>query len=217
MTLIDISVAVRPGTPEWPGDTPYACGWTATLRDGAAVNLSQIQMSPHVGTHADAPYHVSDEAPRSEALPLDAFLGRAYVCSVPGDLTTVEQHHLTTLPHSGPVERLLLKTGRTVAGGAFPEQWPVMSTDGLQALLARGLRLLGVDTPSVDGRHSKTLKVHHILFAGGGYNLENLDLRAVTDGEYELLALPLRLDGLDAAPVRAALRAVSRARGLVVD
>ena len=76
----------------------------------------------------------------------------------------------------------------------------------MRALVARGLRLLGVDAPSVDARDSKTLEVHHALFEGGAYVLENLDLRDVEDGEHELIAFPLKLLALDAAPVRAVLR-----------
>ena len=103
-------------------------------------------------------------------------------------------------------ERLLLRTGRTIAGGQFPNEWPTLSEACVRMLVGRGLRLLGVDAPSVDPRDSKTLPVHHMLFSGNAYILENLDLRRVPPGPYELIALPLKYMGLDAAPVRAALR-----------
>ena len=199
MTIVDISVPLAPGTPEWPGDTPYSCGWPSRLRDGASVNISAFTTSPHVGTHADAPLHVRDGAPAAEALPLASFAGVARVVSfenlaVLGDLR---------------VERLLLRTGRSIADGPFPPNWPVLTVEQARALLARGLTLLGVDAPSVDERESKSLPVHHCLFDGGANILENLDLRRVADGAYELLALPMKLAGLDAAPVRAALRPLS--------
>ena len=206
--LRDITVVVRPGTPEWPGDTPYSCRWTARIADGASVNLSATAGSPHVGTHADAPLHVADGAPASHALPLAPFLGRAVVVSVdstPGDVALAR---IETRAKRRRIERLLLKTGRTIVHGTFPESWPALSTRAVAELLGRGLRLLGVDAPSVDLRDSKTLEVHHALFTGGAYNLENLNLSAVNDGTYELLALPLRLRGLDAAPTRAVLRAI---------
>jgi arylformamidase len=82
----------------------------------------------------------------------------------------------------------------------------VLSVEAVRALLGRGLALLGVDTPSLDGLDSKTLDVHKALFSGGAFNLENLDLRAIEDGEYELVAYPLLLSDLDAAPVRAILK-----------
>ena len=206
--LRDISIAMGPGTPEWPGDTPFTCGWTWAMERGASVNVSAFTTSPHVGTHADAPLHVREGWLSSEELPLDAFFGPAMVCGVDGDAAVLELPDLVTLPAGVRVERLLLRTGRTIAAGAFPDAWPALSTDAVHALLARGLRLLGVDAPSVDGRESKTLGVHHALFAGGACVLENLDLQDVEDGEHELIAFPLKVAGLDAAPVRAVLRTV---------
>jgi arylformamidase len=108
-------------------------------------------------------------------------------------------------PRLDGVERLLLRTGRSIAEGAFPADWPVLAPRTVEALTARGLLLVGVDAPSVDERESKTLEVHHAIFAGGACILENLDLRGIPEGEYELVALPQRLVGLDAAPVRAVL------------
>jgi arylformamidase len=203
--LYDVSVAVRVGTPEWPGDAPFGCGWTTRIAEGASVNLSSISGSPHVGTHADAPFHVHDDWAASDALPLEAFLGEALVLDVGGSASEV----LALAPDEARlhgVERLLLRTGRTIAAGSFPADWPVLSPRTAAALAARGVRLIGVDAPSVDARHSKTLDVHRALFTGGAYVLENLDLRGVPEGRYELIALPQRLVGLDAAPVRAVLR-----------
>ena len=203
--LYDVSVAVRVGTPEWPGDAPFGCGWTARIADGATVNLSSISGSPHVGTHADAPLHVHDAWPASDALPLGAFVGDALVLDVSacaaGPLPLAADDR-----RLAGVERLLLRTGRTIADGAFPTAWPVLAVETAVALVQRGLRLVGVDAPSVDERESRTLDVHRALFGGGAYVLENLDLRAVPEGRYELIAPPQRLVGLDAAPVRAVLR-----------
>lgn len=203
--LLDISIALRVGTPEWPGDTPFDCRWSCRIRDGSSVNLSTLAGSPHVGTHADAPLHVRDGWPASDALPLAPFLGPCTVVDV------TERHGALSLSHLGlddeaPVDRLLLHTGRSIAEGAFPRDWPVLTTSCVDALLRRGLVLLAVDCPSVDARESKGLDVHHRVFAGGAYVVENLDLSAVPAGRYDLVALPLRLEGLDAAPLRAVLR-----------
>lgn len=205
MTLHDISILVQPGTPEWPGDVPFSCGWTCRIAEGAAINLSSTAGSPHVGTHADAPLHVLDGGAASEALPLEAFLGSAVVL----DLSTAADGPLAIDADDARlagVERLLLRTGRTIATGRFPQAWPVLEPAVASTLARRGLRLLGVDAPSVDERESKTLAVHRALFGAGAFVLENLDLRAVPAGRYELVALPQRLAGLDAAPVRAVLR-----------
>ena len=209
--LIDVSVPLRPGTPEWPGDTPYACGWTWAIADGASVNVSAISMSPHVGTHADAPLHVRDGWPGSDALPLAAFVGACAVVDVPGVARELELDELTAHAREAgvgldDVTRLLLRTGRTIAAGVFPVDWPWLSPTCVRALAARGLVLLGVDAPSVDARESKTLETNHALFDAGAFNVENLDLRAAAAGHYELLAAPLRIVGLDAAPLRALLR-----------
>jgi arylformamidase len=211
VTLYDVSVVTRVGTPEWPGDTPFACGWTARIADGSSVNLTSITSSPHVGTHADAPLHVSENAAAADALPLDAFIGPVFVLDVSGAPRDLGPAITERVP-SG-TERLLLRTGATIATGEFPEDWPALTADAVAHLIARGLRLLGVDAPSVDRRESKTLAVHHALFNGGACVLENLDLRDVSEGPYELLAAPMRWGGVDAAPVRAVLRAVGAQAG----
>ena len=210
--LLDASVRVAAGTPEWPGDTPYTCGWTARVADGSTVNLSAITLSPHVGTHADAPLHVRDGWPGSDALPPAAFVGPALVVDVSALDGEVAYEVLATAAGGMPLgntPRLLLRTGRTIAVGRFPDAWPWLAASCVARLCADGLVLLGVDAPSVDGRESKELATHHALFGAGAWNLENLDLRGVAPGRYELLAPPLSLAGLDAAPARALLRALS--------
>jgi arylformamidase len=204
--LIDISVLVSEATPEWPGDTPYSCRWTWEMARGDSVNVSCISASPHVGTHADAPYHVDSSWPAADVLALEAFSGPACVVDVSGldGPLTLETLGLTDGRATGG--RLLIRSGRTIAKGVFPTAWPWVEENAVQQLVARGLRLLGVDAPSVDARDSKTLAVHRALFGGDAVVLENLDLSAVSPGDYELTAYPLKIAGLDAAPVRAVLR-----------
>jgi arylformamidase len=209
--LRDISVAVREGTPEWPGDTPFSCRWAWSMSAGATVNVSALTGSPHVGTHADAPLHVKDGWPGSHELPLEAFHGVASVidvsdCSGALDFALLDRRAASCGVDLGHIERLLLRTGRTIATGTFPDAWPSLSEAAARTLIGRGLRLLGVDAPSVDDRESATLLVHHMLFSGNAYVLENLDLRRVTPGSYELTAFPIKYMALDAAPVRAVLR-----------
>ena len=206
MRLRDISIPLASGTPEWPGDTPYSCGWSGTLSQGSSVNVSTYTTSPHVGTHADAPLHVRDGWPGSHELPLDAFFGLATVVDVTASSEEIELDTIEAGIGSEPIERLLLKTGCTIGSGSFPESWPCLSESCARALLGRGLRLLGVDAPSVDDRRSKTLPVHKMIFSGNGCILENIDLRRIPAGAYELMAFPIKIMGLDAAPVRAILR-----------
>ena len=209
-TLKDISVTLNPDTPEWPGDTPFSCGWASLIAAGASVNVSSYTSSPHVGTHADAPLHVREGWSGSHELSLDSFYGPAIVVDVANLNITkeIEMEDLEKILSLPFVERLLLRTGRTIASGAFPEDWPTLSEACVRTLLGRGLRLLGVDSPSVDARDSKNLPVHHMLFSANAVILENLDLRRVSPSMYELMAFPLKLMAMDAAPVRAVLRQI---------
>ena len=218
--LIDISVPLSAQTPAWPGDTPFSCGWVCRRETGDSVNLSAITASPHVGTHADAPMHIESDWAASEALPLSAFVGEAMVLALPADHAVqqdVSVEVLITLIAAASdaaapgrslefPTRILLRTGCSVAPAHFPEDWPTLSLTAAEWLLGRGLQLWGSDAPSVDRRTSKTLPVHHALFAGGAFVLETLALDAVAPGRYELLAQPLAIHGADAAPVRALLR-----------
>ena len=180
------------------------------------MNLASLHASAHAGTHADAPLHVESAWESSERLPPDVFVGDALVCALPyallGDgAALVDIPVLETLLGDTSCVRLLLRTGYSVASGEFPAQWPTLIEPAAAWLLQRGVRLFGVDAPSVDERESTALPIHHRLFAGGAYVLENLALDDVAPGRYELLAQPLLVRGVDAAPVRAMLRAMSRA------
>lgn len=211
MKLYDVSVVTRVGTPEWPGDTPFSCGWSARIGEGSSVNLATITSSPHVGTHADAPLHVKDGAPGADALAIDAFVGPALLLDVSGVARDLGPELGARIPPG--TLRLLIRTGASIASGQFPSDWSALTPELAALLTGRGLRLLGVDAPSVDRRTSKTLGVHHALFDGGACILENLDLREVSEGRYELLAAPVRWADVDAAPVRAVLRAIDARQG----
>jgi arylformamidase len=202
---IDISVPLAATAPAWPGDTPFEAAWTWKQDAGASVNVSAVTFSPHVATHADAPFHVRRGSATSERLPLDVFVGPCVVVDVSAHRGELRLAALGGVAERAP-ERLLLKTARSVAAGVFPDSWPWLSVDAARVLVARGLRLLGVDAPSVDARESTALDVHNALFSAGAFNLENLDLRSVAPGDYDLYAPPLAVVGLDAAPVRALLR-----------
>ena len=207
--LIDISVALSATTPPWPGDVPFSCGWTCRREQGESVNLGVITSSPHVGTHADAPMHVESDWKPSESLPVGVFVGECAVIALPEGYAVSEDisaSMLESLLGSKPPARVLLRTGHSVAHGTFPTDWPALTLEGARWLLAHGVRLWGSDSPSADRRDSKSLPVHHALFDGGAYLLENLALEHVVPGRYELLAQPLAVHGADAAPVRALLR-----------
>ena len=196
------------GTPEWPGDTPFSCGWAWSMASGASVNVGKVTTSFHVGTHADAPLHVRIDGAPSEVLPLDAFSGPALVLDARdagNGPTLTNEWLLAALEGVSLPARLLLRTGRSVASGSFPAGWPCLTPAAADWLTRGGLRLLGVDAPSVDTKDATTLAVHHNLFDGGAFLIENLQLDGVAMGLYHLTAYPLLVIGADAAPIRAVL------------
>jgi arylformamidase len=163
-----------------------------------------------VGTHADAPLHVRDGWPDSATLDVGAFLGPAHVVDATG-AGAIDEAVLAGALDAGAT-RVLIRTGVSITAGTFPAAWPVIAESAAWRLVETGVRLVGVDAPSMDARESKALPVHHILLDAGVAVVENLDLRGIEPGEWELVALPMRIAGLDAAPVRALLRRGGAAR-----
>ena len=205
----DATVPYAAGTPAWPGDTAMTCGWTMRQERGDSVNVASFTSSPHLGTHADAPLHIADGARPSESLPVLPFNGLVHIVDlrdVRGEISTAVLRERLVVPD--PL-RVFLRTGASVAEGRFPAEWSWLSAAAAAECVTRGLRLLGTDAPSVDAREAKALETHHACFDNGAWILENLDLRDVAPGAYELRALPMRVHGLDAAPVRVLLRVVS--------
>lgn len=195
---------VSPRTAAWPGDQPFSCGWTMTRSSGASVNLSRLTSSPHVGTHVDAPYHYDDAGARVGGLALDAFIGPCVVIDARGvaeiGAEALDANALAASP------RVLLRTAERADPERFRDGFPTLTLDAVDVLRRAGVRLVGVDAPSVDPVESKDLAIHHALGAAGIPNVENLVLDGVDAGRYELLAAPVRYVDLDAAPLRAVLR-----------
>jgi arylformamidase len=204
--LYDLSPTVRPETPVYPGDTPFSSRWTASLAQGDAVNLSTLTTTPHVGSHVDAPFHTEPRGEGVGDLALGPFLGACRVVRVP-PVPLIEPHHVEGLDLEGP-RRLLFRTDSVRDRSQFPERYTALAPELARLLAERGAVLVGIDTPSVDPPGSETLDAHHALLRGGVAILEGLVLDGVSEGVYELIALPLKLAGLDASPVRAVLRSL---------
>jgi arylformamidase len=202
--LYDLSPTIRPDTPVWPGDTPFQSRLSWSIADGASVNLSAITTTPHLGSHADAPFHTEARGEGMAEMPLDRYLGPCRVVRVPPQ-PLIELRHIEGIDLAHP-PRLLFKSESVRDRRSFPERFTALSPDLAAFLAEKGVVLVGMDTPSVDPFDSKTLDAHHALFRGGVAILEGLVLDGVPEGVYELIALPLRLAGLDASPVRAVLR-----------
>ena len=201
---IDITMEFGHPAATYPGDAPFELEWTGRIADGRwGVNLSRICSSPHNGTHSDAPFHVDYRGAKSQALDLEAYLGpcrvvdatKAKGASLPPDLAD----------DVAGVERVLFRQRRK-APKRFEPDFRGLSVDLVQRLAKQGVRLVGTDAPSVDNEAGRGLVAHRALFGAHITIIESLDLSAVKPGDYELVALPLKVSGLCAAPVRAVLR-----------
>jgi len=192
----------------FPGDAAFHVEWTAHLGDRGSlgVNLSRITSSPHNGTHADAPYHVLEDGHRSEAFPIEPFVGPCLVVDVPKPKTNLAEPSMGARILQSRPERVLFRTRTGPVPARFPTDFTGLHPNLVEDLVRAGVRLVGTDAPSIDRADVHGLKAHRVLFKGGSYNLENLDLSSVRPGEYDLHAAPLKVAGLCAAPVRALLR-----------
>jgi arylformamidase len=204
MKIYDITRTISPEIAVWPGDQKFESKWTMEISKGSSVNLSSITMSAHTGTHADAPYHYLDDGKFIADLPLEKFVGPAIVIEIP-DVERVEMDHVAHVDFSR-IQRLLFKTkSSALDDSTWIEDIVVLGTDTAEYLGKMGVQLVGMDAPSVDGINDSSLSTHKMLGKHEIVNLENLLLKEVPPGEYQLIALPLKFKGLDASPIRAIL------------
>ena len=203
--LWDISPPVHAGSPVFPGDTKYSQRWSARIAADCPVNVSAITLSPHVGAHADAPLHYDEAGAAIGAVELAPFLGVCRVIHAIGCGPLIRtfhlQHALADLP-----PRVLVRTYAKAPLSAFDSALTAYAPETIEYLADRGVLLVGIDTASIDPADSKVLASHQVIRRRGLRVLENLLLDDVPEGDYELIALPLKLTTADASPVRAVLR-----------
>jgi arylformamidase len=209
-TIYDISPLIYPGMPVWPGDTPPEREVLMDLARGDSVTLSTLRSTVHVGAHADAPSHVDDRGASIDDCRLGDYLGRCQMLRVTVECgTRVMPRDIRTTIEA---ERVLIATGTYPDANRFDTDFAALAPELVAFLRDRGVRLVGIDTPSVDLFDSHDLPTHHACRKCGVAILEGLVLNDVPEGLYELIALPLRLVGFDASPVRAVLRTIDRPR-----
>jgi len=204
--LYDLSPRISPALAVWPGDTPPSREVIQDLARGDTVTLSTLRATVHLGAHADAPSHYGAGAPAMEDRPLELYLGECQVMRVPGKRGALVTAEMLSGAVTAP--RVLLATGTAPDASVFNRDFAALAPELVDHLHEQGVRLIGVDTPSVDPSDSKTLPAHHRFLAHDMGILEGLALAGVPEGRYELIALPLRLVGFDASPVRAVLRSL---------
>lgn len=208
--IYDISQTIRPGIPVWPGDSEFTLDRTWNIEPGCPVNVSQIAMSTHTGSHADSRLHFDEKGVDCADTPLDAYMGLATLIDLSAEVPSgglVEPRHLEALlPEK--VDRVLIKLFKAFPHEGWKPDFPAVSADAIRLLSSRGCKLIGLDVPSLDPQESKTLDAHFAVDAAGMAILEGLVLDDVPPGDYELIALPLKIQGADGSPVRAVLRSM---------
>ncbi len=203
--LWDISPPVHAGSPVFPGDAPFQQVWAARIGPGCPVNVSTLTLSPHTGAHADAPLHYDDAGAAIGAVALEPFLGRCRVIHAIGVAPLVLWQHIAHAVAELP-PRVLVRTCAQAPVDRWDGALTAYAPETVARLAALGVQLIGIDTASIDPAHSKTLASHQLVRQHGLRVLENLVLDDVPEGDYELIALPLKLTTACASPVRAVLR-----------
>ncbi|MGM7724542.1 arylformamidase [Metabacillus sp. Hm71] len=204
---IDISQPLDEKVPVWPGDTPFSNKLITNIEESGSVNVGQINMSTHTGTHIDAPFHFDNEGKKVIDLDVNIYIGKAKVIHLP-NISCIGVKELSSLDLNGVV-RLLIRTDAWKDRQKFPQTIPYIQPELSKYLSEVGIRLLGLDLPSADPLDSKELSAHHQLAAHGIHILEGLVLANVLPGDYEMAALPLPLVEGDGSPVRAVLKKIT--------
>jgi arylformamidase len=206
MEIHDISRALTNDLAPWPGDTPFHFELKWKISEGASVNVGAVGMGVHNGTHADAVFHFDPNGETIERAPLDAYIGKAVVVDCKNVAPSINLSDLQRWENAlREAPRLLLKTYAWSDPKTFPKEIPTISREVPHWLQERGVKLLGVDVPSVDPTDSKDLHNHHALAEARIAIVESLDLSKVEAGIYNFAALPLKILGGDAGPMRAIL------------
>ena len=203
MKIHDITPPVSLNLAVWPGDVPLSLHRTMDIARGDTVNVTEIRCTVHLGAHADGPLHFDPRGFDISRVPLDFYIGPARVVEALG-VTEVGVKELADVPWAGTA-RLLIKTRARFHATEFDERFPALTVEAAALVAAKGVRLIGVDVPSVDTCHSHKLPNHRAFLRSKTAILENLDLSHVAPGVYELVALPLKLVDADSSPVRAVL------------
>jgi arylformamidase len=207
--LWDISQTLRPDLPVWPGDTAFSHRRRWSMDAGSPVNVASFATTVHAGAHADAPLHYHAGGASAAEVDLTAYLGPCAVVDARG-CGPVLSRAFVAAAGPAPLPRLLFRTFDRFPHDAWPKTFTAVDASAIEYLAGRGVILIGVDAPSLDPQDSKTMDAHKAVLAANMRVLEGLVLDDVAPGPYELIALPLKLAGLDASPVRAILRELPR-------
>jgi len=205
MAIFDISIGIDESLPLWPGDPELRLQWAAKIEQGDLVNLTELSMSIHTGTHIDAPLHFLPQGKSIDSLNLDVFVGEAQVVAIPQEVDLITVEILRKLPKIN-ASRVLFKTRNSQFWGTrdFQRDYVALEASAAQWLVDQGVQLVGIDYLSI-APFNDPVPTHKILLSNNVVIIESLDLRSVEPGLYTLICLPLKLMGREAAPARAIL------------
>ncbi|MEI6056578.1 MAG: cyclase family protein [Lentisphaerota bacterium] len=208
MKLYDISLPISNDLFVWPGDPSVSLIQAKSISKGDQCNVSQLQMGVHTGTHIDAPYHFINDGARVESIPMETFIGTCLVIEVDSK-TLVEKQDLLKYK-IGEHSRILLKTRNTDLWAnnvkSFDRNFVALAIDAAQYLIEMNILLVGIDYLSIESFHSANNPVHKLLLKNNITILEGLNLSKIKPGVYELICLPLKLQGCEGSPARVLLR-----------
>ncbi len=208
MKIFDISLTISESMVVWPGDPKVAINRKRRISAGDSCNVTQLEMGSHTGTHIDAPYHFEEDGAKIDRLDLNTLVGKAYVFDL-GDANEIGMDQIKNLDIGGR-ERVIFKTSNSERWKSgeqtFTKEYAAVSSEAARFIAGRGVKLVGVDYLSVEKYGSKPHDTHHALLGNGIIALEGLNLADVAQGEYELIALPLKIKDGDGSPARAVLR-----------
>lgn len=204
--IYDLTLPVSISLPAWPGDPPVRIESVSSTAAGAEFNVSAIHMGTHTGTHVDAPRHVGLDRSGVDQLSLDILIGDAWACRFPPTVRALSAEALEAAGIPVSTSRLLLATSNSGIWDArvpeFTFEYVALTPDGADWLVARGIRLVGIDYLSIGPDGVEGLYVHRGLLDSGIVVIEGLDLRHLPQGACRLYCLPLKLQGADGAPAR---------------
>ncbi|HHT9131154.1 MAG TPA: cyclase family protein [Candidatus Tripitaka californicus] len=205
--VLDITLPINNKLPVWPGDLGILVEPSARIVDGAPANLSRIEMGSHTGTHIDAPFHFVLNGRTVDKIPLALLMGKARVIEVPDGKQAIDSTIVESIDPG--LERVLFKTQNSKRySSKFIQDFVALTPNGASALVEKGAKLVGIDYLSIETYGSKEHETHHILLRSGVVIIEGLSLKNIEPGDYELIALPLKIEGGDGAPARVVLRSL---------
>ncbi len=206
MKIHDISIAISPSMHVYSGDPGVEIVPVSRITDGKGANVSAIHMGTHTGTHVDPPFHFVSSGVTVDCLPLETLIGECLVCEVQ-DVPVILRQHVTEEVIPLGTERILFKTRNSALWQEkeFRNDFTYLDSGAAEALVDRGVKLIGIDYLSIDQFKSDGHRTHLKLLGSGVVVLEGLDLSNVSVGTYTLVCLPLKIQGGDGAPARAVL------------